>query len=193
MAQWLRLHISIAGSPSSIPGQGIKIPNAAWCGHKIKLKNKIKNRSIPCRRPEQRVSQVKGAKRGEEEIGGNEKAKHCWETWEKPSRLQTAIQTLAAWFLLLSNGPTAFQRIGWRNHYSNQIHHFYWACPMSQWGLSWWLNGKESACQCKRCGFDPWVRNIPWKRKRQHIPVFLPGKPHEQRSLVGYSPKGCKE
>ena len=39
------------------------------------MKNKIKNRSIPCRRTEGRVSQVKGAKRGEEEIGGNEKAK----------------------------------------------------------------------------------------------------------------------
>ena len=24
-------------------------------------------------------------------------------------------------------------------------------------------------------------------------PVFLPGKPHGQRSLAGYSPKGCKE
>ena len=26
-----------------------------------------------------------------------------------------------------------------------------------------------------------------------YIPVFLPGKPHGQRSLVGYSPWGCKE
>ena len=25
------------------------------------------------------------------------------------------------------------------------------------------------------------------------IPVFLPGEPHGQRSLVGYSPRGCKE
>ena len=31
-----------------------------------------------------------------------------------------------------------------------------------------WLNGKESACQGsrrRRLGFDPWVKNIPWKRK----------------------------
>ena len=27
-----------------------------------------------------------------------------------------------------------------------------------------WLSGKESACQCRRPGFDPWVRNIPWRR-----------------------------
>ena len=29
----------------------------------------------------------------------------------------------------------------------------------------WWRRGKESTCQCKRRGFDPWVRTIPWSRK----------------------------
>ena len=28
-----------------------------------------------------------------------------------------------------------------------------------------WLNGKEPDCQCRRCGFNPWVRKIPWRRK----------------------------
>ena len=28
-------------------------------------------------------------------------------------------------------------------------------------GLSRWFSGKESACQCKRCKFDPWVRKLP--------------------------------
>ena len=37
------------------------------------------------------------------------------------------------------------------------------------------------------------VRKIPQKRKWQPTPVFLPRKFHEQRSLVGYSPWGCKE
>ena len=32
-----------------------------------------------------------------------------------------------------------------------------------------------------------------WRRKWQSTPVFLPGKSHGQRSLVGYSPWGCKE
>ena len=27
--------------------------------------------------------------------------------------------------------------------------------------LPWWLGGKESTCQCRRCGFDPWARKIP--------------------------------
>ena len=36
-------------------------------------------------------------------------------------------------------------------------------------------------------------RSIPWRRKWQPTPVFLPGKSHGWRSLVGYSPWGCKE
>ena len=32
---------------------------------------------------------------------------------------------------------------------------------------------KESVCQCRRCWFDPWVGNIPWKRKWQATPVFF--------------------
>ena len=40
---------------------------------------------------------------------------------------------------------------------------------------------------------DPWVGKIPWRRKWQPIPVFLPGEFHGLRSLAGYSPQGCKE
>ena len=58
--------------------------------------------------------------------------------------------------------------------------------------LSWLLNGKESTYQCRGCGFDPWVRKIPWGRKWQSTPVFLPEKSHRQRSLAGYSPWGHK-
>ena len=47
--------------------------------------------------------------------------------------------------------------------------------------------------QCRRPGFDPWVGNIPWRRKWQPTPVFLPGESQGQRSLVGYIPWGCKE
>ena len=39
-------------------------------------------------------------------------------------------------------------------------------------------------------GFDPSLRTIPWRRKWQPTPLFLPGKSHGQRSLVGYSPWG---
>jgi len=27
----------------------------------------------------------------------------------------------------------------------------------------------------KKCGFDPWVRKIPWSRTQQPTPEFLPG------------------
>ena len=33
-----------------------------------------------------------------------------------------------------------------------------------------------------------WVGKIPWRRKWQPTPLFLPGQSHGQRSLVGYSP-----
>ena len=54
-----------------------------------------------------------------------------------------------------------------------------------QAGLPRWQSGKENACQCRRHGFSSWLRKIPW-RKWQRTPVFLPGKSHGQRSLVGY-------
>ena len=41
--------------------------------------------------------------------------------------------------------------------------------------------------------FNPWIGKIPWRRKGQLAPVFLPGKSHGQRSLVGYSPWGLRE
>ena len=54
---------------------------------------------------------------------------------------------------------------------------------------SWWLSGKESVCQCRRCKFSSWLRKIPQRRrKRQPTPVFLPGKSHGQRlKRVGQS------
>jgi len=45
-----------------------------------------------------------------------------------------------------------------------------------------------SSAEDMRLKFNPWVRKIPWRRAWQPTPVFLPGKSHGQRSLVGYSP-----
>ena len=55
------------------------------------------------------------------------------------------------------------------------------------------FSGKESACQCRRHGFNPWIGKIPWRRKWHPTPVLLPGESHGGRSLVGYSPWGHKE
>ena len=54
-------------------------------------------------------------------------------------------------------------------------------------------DGKASAYDAGRPGFNPWVRKTPWRRKWHPTPVFLPGKPYGQRSLAGYSPWGRKE
>ena len=55
------------------------------------------------------------------------------------------------------------------------------------------LSGKESACQCRRHWFDPWARKIPWSRKWQPTPLFLPGKCHGQRIWASYSRRGHQE
>ena len=68
---------------------------------------------------------------------------------------------------------------------------FFWLCLVL--GLPRWLSGKESACQFRRHEFDLWIWKIPWRRKWQPTPAFLPGKFHGQRSLAGCTPWGCKE
>ena len=55
-------------------------------------------------------------------------------------------------------------------------------------------DGKEPACNVgDQAGFHPQVRKIPWRRKWQPTPAFLPGESHGQRSLAGYSPWVRKE
>ena len=56
--------------------------------------------------------------------------------------------------------------------------------------------GKESACNAEDSGDPgsiPGSGQFPRGRKWQPTPVFLPGEFHGQRSLVGYSPRGCQE
>ena len=60
-------------------------------------------------------------------------------------------------------------------------------------GLPWWLRQWRICLQCRRPGFDSWVRNIPWRREWQPTSVFLPGEFHGQRSLAVYSPWGHRE
>ena len=69
---------------------------------------------------------------------------------------------------------------------------FHPRCPR-KWGFPGGSAGKESACQCRRHGFNPRVGKIPWRRKWKPNPVFLPEKSYGQRSLVALSPWGHKE
>ena len=65
------------------------------------------------------------------------------------------------------------------------IHYYIYELPQG-------LSSEDSACQCRRLRFHPWVRKIPWRRQWQLTPVFLPGESHGERSLVGHSPWGLK-
>ena len=49
-------------------------------------------------------------------------------------------------------------------------------------------NSLASTGRLKKCGFNPWVWKIPWRRPWQRTPLFLPGDSHGQRSLAGYGP-----
>ena len=64
------------------------------------------------------------------------------------------------------------------------------------WGFPDGDSGKGSIRQGRRCikhRFDPWVRQIPWRRAWQPTAVYLPEESHRERSLAGYSPWGRKE
>ena len=74
-----------------------------------------------------------------------------------------------------SSGPIGRDHVYLFHHFIHRI----WA--------TWWLSVKESACQCRKPEFDPWVGKIPWRRKWQATVEFLPGESHGPRSLAGYS------
>ena len=72
-----------------------------------------------------------------------------------------------------------------------QQHIFYCMCIYIYVKAPRWCSGKDSTWKCRRCKrheFRPWAETIPWRRKRQPTPVFLPKKSHEQRNLASYSP-----
>ena len=55
-------------------------------------------------------------------------------------------------------------------------------------GLPLWLSWQRICLQCRRSGFNPWIRKIPWRRERLPTPVLWPGEFHGL-----YSPWGHKQ
>ena len=96
---------------------------------------------------------------------------------------------------LRSRGQALSLWLGWGLGASGLPHTWLWKLINIHvsYRLPRWLKGKEPTCQCRRQGLYPLVRKIPWRRKWHPAPVFLPGKSHRQRNLVGYSPWGCKQ
>ena len=55
--------------------------------------------------------------------------------------------------------------------------------------------GNEPACQCrkhKRCGFDPWLGKMPWRRGWQPLSSILAWRIPQTEELAGYSPQVAK-
>ena len=65
-------------------------------------------------------------------------------------------------------------------------------CIVLLLGFPGGTDGKESACQAGDLGSIPGLGRFPWRREWLPTPVFLPGESHGQRSLVGFSPWGCR-
>ena len=92
-------------------------------------------------------------------------------------------------FFLIGFFWISFNEICWETSYRSS--HKFSSFLIRASHVAQWLK-KKSICQCRTYRFNPWVRKIPWRRKRQLTPVSLLGKSHEQRSLVSYRLSACK-
>ena len=68
--------------------------------------------------------------------------------------------------------------------YQGNVNYFHSDVPSVYWFI-WHSTPKLCSMEY---GFNSWVGKIPWRRKWQPTPAFLPGESHGQRSLAGYSP-----
>ena len=74
---------------------------------------------------------------------------------------------------------------------------FSWQNSISLCPASFWASLVAQTVKRLSAMQETWVHSPgwedPWRRKWQPTPVFLPGKSHGPRSLVGYHPWGGKE
>ena len=91
---------------------------------------------------------------------------------------------LKLWIYSSSNGMCCFRKLKFKKRKRKQT---FYRLGGEHKGLPGRHSDKETAFQRRSRGFDPRIGKIPWRRKCQPTPVFLPGKSHGQRSLVGYS------
>ena len=124
-----------------------------------------------------------------------------WGEWDR--KAGCILQNFHRWKIPTGQGSTVEDTPTWNiqvqgkgNHLNILISHINTWLSHMIFGLvySWYkgfANGAEvkNPLQCRshrRCGFNPWVGKVPWRRKWQPTPVFLLGESHEQRSLMGY-------
>ena len=51
-----------------------------------------------------------------------------------------------------------------------------------RWPKYWSFSGKESTCQCRRRGFDFWVKKIPWRRNGNPLQYSCLRNPMDRRA-----------
>ena len=71
-------------------------------------------------------------------------------------------------------------------------HLYYLIIYMCICGFPSGASSKESACKCRRLGFNPRFRKIPWRRKLQPTPVFLPRKSQRKEKPGGLQSMGLQ-
>ena len=59
--------------------------------------------------------------------------------------------------------------------------------------MAQWLRIRLQCRSFRRHRFNPWVGKMPWRRRWQPTPAFLPGESQGLWSLAGYSPWGQTE
>ena len=134
--------------------------------------------------------------------------KSNWTNCQKESRLHFVVLFSFSLRFWLHVTLCAFYTLYESYHIATVCQVSLWAVvlkPTCNIGITWdalestntyWyyrrLSGQESACQCRRWGFSPWVGKISRRRKWQPTPVFLPEKSHGQWRLAGFSPWDCK-
>ena len=120
-----------------------------------------------------------------------DKAK-CWflSTKKKESLINVLVKLYLYSYCHFKQGSSFHYRL--QNAFQG-VNQDVWNTNMWKFEHPGGSNSKESACNVRRPGFNPWVGKIPWIRECQPTPVFLPGEFHGLGSLVGYGPWGCKE
>ena len=107
--------------------------------------------------------------------------------------IRIQVSLLRAFLIILGNSKNISEATTFVSQFytfSTQIS-FFFSCSILTY--SFLVTQQYRIClQCRRPGFDPWVRKILWRMAWQSTPVFLPGESHRQRNLVGYSPLGFR-
>ena len=91
-------------------------------------------------------------------------------------RLAVCLRTRS----LHMSGMMLASSVGFNTHFT----FFFKSTPffksMQLLGLSWWVRWESMCLQCRRPGFDPWVRKIARRKEWQPAPLFLPGEPQDR-------------